>query len=110
MTEATLQKLETAFLLGCSDREACLAAGIAPSTLYAYAQENPAFSEQKETLKTNPQLQARRVVLKALEDGDLSTAHKILDRKEGSKMAISGSEDKPPLTLNIIGVPGKPRE
>ena len=94
MTAETIQKLEKAFLMGCPDKEACLYAEIAPSTLYAYQQENPEFTERKDTLKQNPFMKARGVILDALEDGDKFTAHKVIDRKEGSKLAIK-AEIKP---------------
>ena len=88
MTETTLQKLEQAFLMGCTDLEACLYADIAPSTLYAYQQGDDKFSERKAALKTNPVMKARNVILGALDDGDLQTAHKVIDRVEGSKINL----------------------
>ena len=81
--------------MGCPDTEACLYANIAPSTMYLYASSNPEFSERKETLKQNPFMKARGVLLDALNDGDISTAHKVIDRKEGSKLAVSGPNGGP---------------
>ena len=81
--------------MGCTDQEACLYADIVPSTLYAYAQANPEFSERKETLKQNPVMKARQVLLDALADKDTNTAHKIIDRKEGAKLALTGAEGGP---------------
>lgn len=96
VTEAVIQKLEAAFMMGCTDREACLAADIAPSTLYAYCEQNPAFSERKETLKENPVMLARSVVLEAIrDDRDVQAAQKVLDRKEGSKVAVTGANGGP---------------
>lgn len=93
MTPEIIKKLEEAFLCGCTDVEACLFADIAPSTLYDYQQKNPEFSERKETLKSNPVLKARKVVLNALADNDIMTAHKVIERKEGTKVnnVLSGS-------------------
>ena len=102
MTEPVIAKLEAAFLLGCTDQEACFAAGIVPSTLYRYAEANPEFSERKETLKQNPIYKARNLILSAIEGGDTASAHKVIDRKEGSKVAVSGPEGKP-LTLTVSG-------
>lgn len=95
MTDEVLQKLETAFLMGCTDSEACLAADIAPSTLYAYCKENQAFSERKETLKNNPVFLAKGIQLEALQDGDKSVALDLLKRKEGSKLNVGGQDDNP---------------
>jgi len=95
MTDMVIAKLEEAFLLGCTDTEACLAAGIVPSTMYRYIESNPEFSERKETLKLNPVYKARTLILKAIEEGDTASAHKVIDRKEGSKVAITGAEGGP---------------
>lgn len=81
--------------MGCTDPEACLYAGIVPSTLYRYQESNPEYSERKETLKQNPVMKARGVILNALEEGDTLTAHKVIDRKEGSKLALTGANDGP---------------
>jgi hypothetical protein len=90
--DKTLAKLDQAFLMGCTDVEACLYADINPSTLYRYQEKHPEYCERKETLKQNPIMKARKVILGALENDDLNTAHRVVDRKEGSKVKqeISG--------------------
>jgi hypothetical protein len=90
MTPATVQKLETAFLMGCTDVEASLYAGIAPSTLYLYIESNPLFSERKETLKQSPIMMAKKIQHGDLLEGNSSIAQKVIDRKEGSKQTITG--------------------
>ena len=80
MTDDVLQKLEGAFLIGCTDIEACFIADIAPQTLYNYQKDRPEFLERKEALKSSPIYIARKsVVDKMAEDGDL--ALKYLERK-----------------------------
>lgn len=81
--------------MGCTDPEACLYAGIVPSTLYRYQESNPEYSERKETLKQNPVMKARGVILKALDENDTFTAHKVIERKEGRKLAITGANEGP---------------
>ena len=81
--------------MGCTDPEACLYADIVPSTLYRYQEANPEYCERKETLKNNPVMKARGVILEALEEKDVATAHKVIDRKEGSKVAVSGPDGGP---------------
>ena len=88
--DLTLHKLKEAFLTGCTDSEACVYAGIVPSTLYNYQSDNPDFLERKETYKQNPFMKARKVVLDALEAGDIATAHKVLDRRD--RMTIPQDE------------------
>ncbi len=105
MTTVTVEKLERAFLLGCTDEEACIAANISKKTLYNYQDKNPEFVHRKEVLKSNPVYRARKVVLDALERGDVATAHKVLDRKEGSKVQLSAPSEQP-LIIKFIGIPG----
>jgi len=97
-TPDVIQKLEEAFLLGCTDLEACFAADISKSSLYNYCNDNPEFLERKEALKQNPVHKARRVILNALDDNDVNTAHRIIDRKEGSKLSLVG-----PVQVSIQG-------
>lgn len=95
MTPETVNKLEEAFLLGCTDEEACLFAGICKPTLYKYQSANEEFANRKEVLKQNPFLQARRVQMKDLQENNSAIAQKVLDRKEGSKVALTGANDGP---------------
>jgi len=101
VTDETIRKLESAFLLGCTDLEACFAADISKSTLYAYCAANPEFSERKEALKQNPLFKARGVVLEAIENKDLSAAQELLKRKEGSKMALTGADGGPVAVTEV---------
>lgn len=108
MTEVVLQKLEYAFSIGCTDREACCHAGISKGTLYNYCKENEEFLDQKETLKEAPYVKARQVLLKALDGSDINTAHKMIDRKEGSKVNVDHSNTDGtlrPTTINIVAEP-----
>lgn len=96
MTEDVIRKLEAAFLLGCTDEEACLAADIGKTALYEYQNRNPEFAERKEALKSNPVYKARKVILNALDEGDVLTANKVIERKEGtkSKHEVTGANGK----------------
>ncbi len=71
MTPIVIAKLEEAFSLGCSDREACFFADISCQALYNYQLKNPEFVERKENLKERPVLLARACVVKALQAGEL---------------------------------------
>ena len=74
ITPESVGKLEAAFHIGCSDSEACFFAEISRDTLYEYQKKNPEFSDRKRTLKSAPMLAARKVIAKAIKDGDLKTA------------------------------------
>jgi hypothetical protein len=80
MTPTTVQKLEEAFALGCTDIEACFYAGISKQTLYTYQEKYPDFLDRKEALKESPVLLARKSVVEAI-PGDPDLALKYLERK-----------------------------
>jgi hypothetical protein len=86
-TEQLLQKLEEAFLLGCTDEEACLFADIAPSSLYNYQKDRPEFLERKNVLKNNPVLKARTEVVNGFK-GNPDLALKFLERKKKDEFSL----------------------
>ena len=88
MTETTLQKLREAFLLGCTDREACLMAGISEKTLYNYQNENINFVQEKERLKANPITEARLSLHKSIKRGDGKLALAYLERKVKDELSL----------------------
>lgn len=104
MTKETIQKLEDGFLKGYSDREACLYADIATSTLYLYCKENPDFSERKEQLKDHVKMRAKTNIHKAIvEDSNLSLSQWYVERKDPefrTKQDIT--TDGQALTVNVI--------
>lgn len=81
MTDECLRKLQVAFMMGCSKREACLYAEIGESTLYDYIREYPEFSEKIERWKSYENVKARMVVHQALHSGDRDMAKWYLERK-----------------------------
>lgn len=81
-TKETLDKLRHAFLMGCSDAEACIYANIHPTTLYTYQLKTEGFKEQKELWKNNPTLVARSNVHNALQEGDKDMTKWYLERKK----------------------------
>jgi len=80
MTPETVNKLITAFALGCTDIEACCYADISKQTLYDYQKQNPEFVDRKERLKQTPVLQARSTLVKSMKT-DKDTAKWFLERK-----------------------------
>ena len=107
MTPETIKKLEEAFLMGCTDPEACLYADISKATLYNYQNANPDFVDRKDTLKSNPVMLARKVQLDALKDDSNKpaqqiTADKVLSRHEGIKQRLehANADGKPFKTDN----------
>lgn len=104
MTPETLALLREAFLMDCSDEEACLFAKISPDALYDYQRAHPEYSEQKRLMKQNPFLVARRSVLNTMErDGEL--ALKYLERKKKLEFSLRQEltgENGSPLQVNVI--------
>lgn len=104
MTPDVVKKLEEAFLLGCTDLEACLYADISKQTLYNYQESHPEFVDRKEQLKENPILLARTSVINSMQkDGDL--ALKYLERKRKDEFSTK-SESSTTLngTLNLTAL------
>lgn len=84
---AVIAKLETAWALGCSDKEAAAYADITAASLCRYLQNHSAVLERKEQLKERPVLAARNTLLKAIQGGDGDLALKFLERKRRDEFA-----------------------
>ena len=80
-TKQTLQKLEEAFALDCTDEEACLYADIAPSSLYSYQEAHQEFLERKRLLHQKPVLAARQCLIRGIKN-DSRLALMYLERKK----------------------------
>lgn len=79
--EEELRKLEEAFKLGCTNREACFYANVKESTFYDYLKEYPEYSEKIDIWKSYEKIKARMVVHNALEKNDREMAKWYLERK-----------------------------
>lgn len=102
VTPEVLAKLELAFGMGCSDKEACLYADISMDALYNYQNRRPEFAEWKALLKEKPVLKARNTVISSL--SDIETAKWYLERKTkgefNARQAIElTGKDGGPITL-----------
>lgn len=102
ITPKKLEKLEEAFKLGCTNREACFYADVAESTFYDFLKDCPKFSEKILVWKEYEKIQARGVIHKALKNGDKDIAKWYLERKAkdefSTKQEIGGSLD---LTIEV---------
>lgn len=99
LTPETIDKLRTAFLMGCSDIEACLYADISKTALYNYQQKNPDFVDQKEQWKEQLTLKARTVIANALNNKDENTAKWYLERKAKNEFSTKVESE---TTINGI--------
>lgn len=84
-TDKVIQDLKSAFLMDCTDQEACLNAGISVEALYKYQERNPDFLQIKRQWKQNPFLKARKTIYDNL--NDKQNAQWYLERKARSEFA-----------------------
>lgn len=104
MTESTLAKLDEGFLMGFSDKEACLYADIHPATLYRYNEENPEYRERKELLKDQVNMRAKNNIAAAIKLGDKELSKWYLERRDSDfvpKKATDLTSGGKPLLLNF---------
>ena len=85
VTPAIVKKLEEAFMIGASDSEACLNAGISRTTLHNYQTKHPEFVNRKEDLKNQPLYKARVTIEKNLHDPKIAAWY--LERKRRAEFA-----------------------
>jgi hypothetical protein len=103
MTEKALLKLNQAFAMGCSDKEACLYADVSTAALYEYQKQHPEFTERKALLKEKPILRARTTVIANLGDPEYATWY--LERKLkgefSTRKEVTGTDGEP-MQVNIV--------
>ena len=92
MTIEVIEKLEGAFLLGCSDNEACFIAKISPAALYNYQDKHPEFTERKTLMKEYPTYLARQAVTNGFKR-DPNLALKYLERKAKAEFSLRTETD-----------------
>lgn len=102
LTPAAIAKLEEAFVCGATYSEACVYAGIHPSSLYRYLEKFPDYRERIQGLKGMVKLLAKLTIYRELEKGNLAVAWEVLERGrvEGyQKVSTSGS---PGVQVNVL--------
>lgn len=101
MTDEVVKKLEEAFLLGCTDEEACFYADISKQTLYNYQDAHPDFIDRKERMKQQPFFKARKEIIDGF-TGNPELALKYMERKLRKEFSTrSEVDEKSEQTLNI---------
>lgn len=103
INEEILGKLREAFLIGCTDEEACFYANINKDTMYEFQKINLWFSDWKEALKDNPTIQARKTLFAGL--GKSDDAKWFLERKKKKEFSARNEltgEDGLPLVVTTI--------
>lgn len=94
-----LHKLKEAFLMDCTDEEACCYADIAMATFYAYQAEHPKYSEEKAKWKQTPFLYARQAILKGFQSDNGRLALDYMKSKKRDEFAdrkeLTGKDNEP---------------
>ena len=81
MTEAVVGKLHNAFAIGATVEEACRFAGISRDAFYEHSKKNPKFTDTIDGVKDRPILKSKSLIIKSINDGNLSMAQWYLERK-----------------------------
>ena len=108
MTENVISKLESAFLNGATDLQACFLADISKDTFYRYLQDHPEFSDKVEMLKDDTKIKAKLAIRNAIMSEDKpDTAKWYLERKDKefkAKTDITSNDNEiQPVLVKFIG-------
>ena len=102
-TPEVINLLKQAFSIGCTDKEACIHAGISESTYYEWKADNLKLSEEFSKLKNNPVMKAKKAVYDSLDNA--RDAQWYLERKCKDEFSLKvESSVKSQSELNITGV------
>lgn len=94
MTIGVVDKLIAAFKNGYNITEACMSAGIDRSTYYSWLASDDNFSYKMSKAQGAPTRKAKRVVIAAINDGDVNSAKWWLNAKDPEfKSKVEGSLD-----------------
>lgn len=97
-----LHKLESAFLKGMNNREACFLADISESLFYEVCKNNPGIKERFEMLAENVKVQAKQNVYEKVVVGDVETSKWYLERRSKAEFSprqeLSGTDGKDLVT------------
>jgi hypothetical protein len=80
-TKECLEKLDYAFSIDASIREACYYADISEAIYYHWVKNDPKLLERFNRLKNKPVLKARQNIANNLNEGDILTSKWYLERK-----------------------------
>lgn len=81
MTKVVIKELRKAFLIGATNLEAAIYAGITEKTLYNYIEKHPEFLQQIAFWKADPILKAKQKVVNDI-NKDTKVAQWYLERRD----------------------------
>ena len=102
VTELVVQKLEAIFQQDVTIEVACNYAGIGVRTYHDHYAKDEDFRTRIDTARSFARIRAGKVVIDAIDKGDVNTAKWWLEKKH-SKEFSPPKDDRPNNTLNIFG-------
>jgi hypothetical protein len=84
-------KLQYAFSIGATSKEACCFADISTDSFYRYCNKYPEFRNKIELLQTTPVFLARVAIYNAIVNGDLKMSRWYLERKRPEEFSVNGA-------------------
>lgn len=100
-------KLEEAFSIDCTVLEACFFAGISTQCYYDWIKDEPKLVDRFNELRQKPVLKARNVIVKSLENPEISKWY--LERKAKGEFA-QRSEVTGPGGVSLVLTPEEKEE
>jgi hypothetical protein len=93
ITEDTVSKLEAAFRDGLSVSEACFVSAISRTAYYDRRAADDAFAYNMDLAKAWATIRAKKVVIQAIDRGDLSAAKWYLERKSKEEYGLNAVDE-----------------
>lgn len=93
VTKEVIEKLEQAFMIGCTDVEACLFANISPAALYLYQNKNPEYIERKDMLKKTLNVKAKANLANSINRQDVADSKWHLERRARDEYSVKTDHD-----------------
>lgn len=93
MTEKTLNKLETGFMMGFNVLECCLYADISTQTYYDYINKHEEFSDKIKLLKQNVSMQAKANIAMSIAEGNKEDSKWHLERRNRQEYSLKSESD-----------------
>lgn len=92
-TPEVLQLLRQAFGIGCTVKEACIYAGIGETTYYEWREADQKLAAELDKIRQYPVLKAKKVIIDAIELGDVNTVKWYLERKKKDEFSVRTEQD-----------------
>jgi hypothetical protein len=97
ITDEVVRKLEAAFRDGFSLSEACLVSGVSRTAYYERKAVDEVFANKMELANKYVTIRAKKVVVKAIDDGNFNAAKWWLEHRERDEFGLKAINQKADL-------------